>query len=165
MTKQDPWFFEERAVAFASLVLTKRGDVKVHAQAGGDRAIDLLVEVRKGGRSTLRFFGVQILPCMDLPDAPGADERALAHPPSDAAFPICVFMIGVRQPEGIYRWALEPVVDAGQAALRRAEGGAWHRLDEAGAARLIDQVNAWYDARNNGDVTPQPRGRRSKSAG
>ena len=61
MAKQDSWFLEERAFAFASLVLTKRNDVKVHPYVGRDMAIDLLVEVLKDGKSALRFFGVQLV--------------------------------------------------------------------------------------------------------
>src|SRR5881296_3422800 len=104
MTKQDPWFIEERAFAFASLVLTKRNDVVVRAHAGADRAIDLLVEVLKDGKSTLRFFGVQLVAYLDLPNIQEGDARVLSHlprDPSEARLPLCVFVIGVRKPEGI----------------------------------------------------------------
>ena len=53
MTKQDPWFFEERAVAFAKLVLTKGHDVRPYA--GTDMGIDLLVEIRATLRSERQF--------------------------------------------------------------------------------------------------------------
>ena len=59
MKKQEPWFIEERGVAFASLVLTKHNDVRPYA--GRDMALDLLVELLKGGKSTRRFFGVQLV--------------------------------------------------------------------------------------------------------
>jgi hypothetical protein len=164
MSKQDPWFLQERAFAFASLVLTKRNDVVVRAHAGQDMAVDLLVEVLKKGKSTLRFFGVQLVACLDLPNLPEAEKRVLSHFPGnpfEAELPICVFVIGVRKPEGIYRWVVEPVIQEGRAILRRevlSKGdlqAKWQSLDEAGAARLIDQVNAWYDARNGG---PLPSG-------
>jgi hypothetical protein len=145
--------------------------VKVKPYAGTDRAIDLLVEILKGGKSTLRFFGVQVVGRLDLPNDQGADERILSHLERDSLeteLPIGVFVIGVRELEGIYRWVVEPVVEDGQAVLRpgakskRDAGAGWQTLDEAGVARLIGQVNAWYDARNGGSA-PRPRARRSRA--
>jgi hypothetical protein len=156
MIKQNLWFVEERAVAFASLMLTTRKDVIVRAQAGDVRAIDLLVEVLKDGKSALRFFGVQMIGDLDLPDAKDADERVRSHlgkDPSEAMLPICVFVIGVRKPEGIYRWIVEPMIADGRALLRREGEPSWHILDEAGAVRLISQVNDWYDVLH-GDLKP-----------
>lgn len=155
MTKQQPWFIEERAAAFAFLMLTTCKDVVVRAHAGTKIAIDLLVEVLKHGKSTSRSFGVQLVGYMDLPDMSQADERVLAHLPrgSPESMPICVFVIGVRKPEGIYRWVVEPVIEAGQARLIRVAEPNWQDLDEAGVARLIGQVNDWYDA-CSGDQLP-----------
>jgi hypothetical protein len=164
MTKQDLWFIEERAIAFASLVLTKHNDVSVRPHAGTDMALDLLVEVLKDGKSTLRFFGAQVVGDIDLPDSQEADDLVLSHPGSksfEAMLPICVFVIGVRKPEGIYRWVVEPFVDAGRALLQRDVKETWQTLDEAGAARLIGQVNAWYDA-FNGSAAPKTRDRHAK---
>jgi hypothetical protein len=161
MKKKDPWFIEERAFAFASLVLTKHNDVVVLAHADTDMAVDLLVEVRKNGKPTLRFFGVQMVACMDLPEIQSADESALSHLPKDrleATIPLCVFVIGVRKPEGIYRWYVEPAVADGQPVLNRAGEPEWHRLDEPGVARLVAQVNAWYEA-SNGVAVPKHGGR------
>ncbi len=149
MNKQEPWFFQERAVAFAGLVLTKHHDVRPYQAT--DEGVDLLVEIRAEGQSRRRLFGVQIVAAMDLPDPREADERVLARPGKDplaTAFPLCVFAIGVRKPEGIYRWLVAPVVQIGRALLHPEEEASWQTLDEAGADRLIDQVNAWYDARN-----------------
>jgi hypothetical protein len=165
MKKPDPWFFEERAVAFASLVLTRHHDVVVRPHSGTDGGIDLLVEVRKGGKSTLRFFGVQVVASLDLPDLHNNGEEPLSRPSgsaSEAKLPLCAFVIGVRKPEGVYRWAVEPVVEEGRALLRRETGANWQPLDEAGVARLIGQVEAWYDALNG---TPTPKTRRRPSKG
>src|SRR5436190_22965343 len=108
MTKEDPWFFEVRATAFVSLVLTKHNKVKVVPCAGLDhyRNIDLRVEILKGGKSTSRFFGAQLVPYLDLPAPQRVELGAVSHNP--ASLPICVFVIGVRKPEGIYRWLVEP---------------------------------------------------------
>jgi hypothetical protein len=167
MTKQDPWFLEERVFAFASLLLTNRHDAIVRARAGSDMAVDLLVEILKNGASTLRFLGVQIVEYMDLPTIEDADEGVrsrLSEHPLEAKVPVCVFVIGVRKPEGIYRWVVEPVIDGGRAVLRRDTNGTWQPLDEAGAARLLDQVNAWYDALNGGPA-PKARGRHARAEG
>jgi hypothetical protein len=149
MVNEDPWFFEERAFAFAKLVLTKQHDVRPYV--GRDIAIDLLVDVcTKSDSTQRRLFGVQIVAYMDLPDRQNADERVLSHLGRDsfeAMLPICVFVIGVRKPEGIYRWVVEPVLENGQALLHRNAKVSWQPLDEVGVARLIERVNAWYDAR------------------
>jgi hypothetical protein len=165
MSKQDPWFFKERSFAFASLLLTEHNDVIIRPQDGTDLAVDLLAEIRKDGLSTLRFFGVQIIPFRDLPDIQEANERVLARlrgDPLEAAFPIGVFVIGVSKPEGIWRWVVEPVVEEGQARLRRDVNDSLQPLDQAEADRLIAQVNAWYDALN-GTPTPKRRHRQVKA--
>jgi hypothetical protein len=161
---QEPWFLRERANAFAKLMLTSHNDVKVQNYAGRDMAINLLVEVIKDGTTTLRYFGVQLKGYLDLPDL--ENERAFSHlgsDPFEAALPLCAFVIGVRKPEGVYRWTVEPVVEDGRALLHRDVKTDWQPLDEAGAARLIAQVNAWYDALN-GNGTPKPRGRHAKAS-
>ena len=56
---------------------------------------------------------------------------------------------------------VEPVVDDGRAFLQHNVAVNWHTLDEAGAERLISQVDAWYDALNGGP-TPEPSGRQVK---
>jgi tetratricopeptide (TPR) repeat protein len=163
MTNQDPWLFEERAVPFAKLVLTEHHDVVPYA--GAVMGVDLLVEIRRHGNSMRRrLFGVQIVPYMDLPDAQEADERVRSLVGGDGVeptLPVCVFVIGVRKPEGIYRWVVEPF-DDGRAVLRRDGEATWQPLDEAGGDRLIGQVNAWYDALDGG-ATPKACGRRSKA--
>ena len=165
MIKQEPWFIEERAFAFASLVLTKRNDVAVRPYAGRDINIDLLVEVLKNRKSTMRFFGAQLIAEIDLPPIQDANNRVLSHlgrDPFEASLPVCVFLIGVRKPEGLYRWVVEPVVHDGRAMLQPDAKVHWQTLDEAGADRLIAQVNTWYDALNDGSP-PKPRGRHSQT--
>ena len=155
MTKHEPWFLAERAFAFASLVLTKHNDASVRQYAGTDIGIDLLVEILKVGKPMMRFFGVQMIPYLDLPKVEKADERVLSHlgrDPFEAGLPLCVFVVGVRKPEGIYRWVVEPIVADGRALLDREGKPNWQPLDEAGAARLIGQVNEWYDALQGGSM-------------
>jgi hypothetical protein len=159
MTKQEPWFVEERARWFASLVLTNHKDVKVKPYAGTDMPINLLVEVLEDGSSTLRLFGVQVVGCTDLPDAQEADELVISHVgrrPVESNLPICAFVINVRKPEGIYRWVVEPVADDGRSVLQRPGKANWQPLDEAGVAHLIAQVHAWYDARNGASPARSP---------
>jgi hypothetical protein len=173
MIKQEPWFIEDRALAFTSLVLTRRHDLQVRPHAGRDMAIDLLAEILKDGKSTLRFFGARVIGYLDLPALPNADERVLSHlgrDPFEADLPLCAIVIGVRKPEGIYRWVVEPIVDNGRAILQphvftqREAQAAWQPLDDAGADRLIAQVNAFYEALTAG-AAPKPRGRNAKSEG
>jgi hypothetical protein len=165
MKKQVPWFIEDRAEWFASLVLTKHHDLKVQPYASRDRAINLLVEILEAGKSTMRFFGIKLVPYPDLPNNPNGNDRVLSNlekDPVNASLPLCVFKIGVGKPEGIYRWMVEPVVEDGRAALHRAVKANWQPLNEAGTARLIGQVDAWYDALS-GSSTPKPRSRHAKT--
>jgi hypothetical protein len=164
MSKQEPWFIEERAFAFASLVLTNRHDVAVRPYAGRDMAIDLVAEIVRDGKPTLRFFGAQVVGYLDLPAIQNADERVLSHRGRDlfeAGIPLCVFVIGVRKPEGVYRWVVEPIVTDGRAILQpqvltqRDVQARWQPMDDAGAERLIAKVNAYYDALNAG-TPPKP---------
>jgi hypothetical protein len=146
-------------------MLTERDNVSVRSHANGDTGIELLAEILQGGKSTLRFFGVRIVALMDLPEIQNVDEQVRSHPgkePVDASIPVCVFVVGVRKPEGVWRWLVEPVVQDGRALLRRDTEATWQTLNEAGAALLIDQVNAWYDALK-GETTPQPRERHPKT--
>lgn len=97
MAKQQPWFVEERALAFASLVLTKHDDVAVRPYAGRDMAINLLAKILKDGNATsyplnLRFFGVQLVGYLDLPTIQHADAHVLSHAgrdPFEAGLPLC----------------------------------------------------------------------------
>ena len=182
MTKQQPWFVEERAFAFAALLLTKNDDVAVRPYAGRDMAINLLAEILKDGNATSyplnlqpgsdrRFFGVQLVGYLDLPTIQNADAHVFSHAgrdPFEAGLPLCAFVIGVRKPEGVYRWIVEPVVDNGRAILRphvlaqREVETRWQSLDDAGTERLIGQVNAYYDALNAG-THPKPHRHNSKT--
>src|SRR5438270_13422014 len=103
MTQEGPWFFRERAEAFVKLVLTRHGDVNVLPCADRSLDVDLLVEALKEGKPTLRFFGARLVPYLDLPDRHTLDGGAVSDGAAEASLPICVFVIGVRKPEGLYR--------------------------------------------------------------
>jgi hypothetical protein len=131
--KQDPWFFEQRALAFAKVVLTKHHDVR--PLAGTDWGLDLVFEIPANGGSRRRLFGVRIVSFMDLPDTSDIDEQARsrrARNPAIIEFPICDLVIGVRKPEGMYRWDIEPVVDEGRALLSLNRDADWQPLDDGG---------------------------------
>lgn len=166
MKPTDPWFYQDRAIAFAGLVLTQHGNVLIKPYAGQDLAVDLLVEILKNRKSTLRFFGVQIIADMDLPTVEEAEKRVLAHldhNASEAALPLGVFAVGIRKPEGIYRWNVEPVVEDGRPLLRPNTRADWKPLDGEAAARLIAQVNLWYDALHEAQ-DPVPPGRHVRTS-
>lgn len=164
MNKDDPWFFEYRADLYAKLVLTRQHDVRF--SSGSDAGVDLLVEIRTKNPLRPRIFGVMLVPFMDMPDLNAADEeaRSQCRRAAKAIFPVCAFVISMRETQGIYRWAVEPVVVDGEAVLRRDAPGDWHPLDQPDVDALMAQVNAWYDALNGAlPAKPKPRGRRSKS--
>lgn len=166
MSKENPWFFDERAVAFAMVVLTKHDNVKARRYAGRDMNIHLLCEILKDGKSTepeKRYFGVQLIPYMDVPSP--LERPVFSHLGRDsfeAGLPICAFVIGIRKPEGIFRWVVEPIIEDGKPTLHRDAETDWQPLDEEGVTRLIGQVNAWYDTIQE-EAPPKPRGRRTKT--
>lgn len=165
MTTQAPWFLGERALAYVSLVLTKRNEVVLRTNGGSNTPTNLLVEILQDGKETMRFFGVRMDAVLDLPTNPKAVEGLFSHSenrPFDAGIPFAECRIGVRKPEGIYRWLVEPVIEEGRALLRYHEAGNWQTLDDEVAAEMIDRVNAWYDVLNGGSSS-KPRGRKTKT--
>src|SRR5690606_10814895 len=112
MAKQELGAMRERGEAYASLALTGHicySGPGLRRNRHGHRSFEILKE----GEASGRFFCVQLANCMDLPSIQDADKFVLTHTgkdPFDLELPICVFVIGVRKPEGIYLWVIEPVI-------------------------------------------------------
>lgn len=165
MPKQQPWFIAERSLAFASLLLTRGDRVAVRASPGHDQRIDLLAELLNGGKPTLRFFGAQLIGYLDLPPIESADEHVHSHPHSMPGLPVCAFVIGVRNLDGLYRWVVEPTVADGRGVLRHQAQPDWRPLDDAGVDRIVTEVSGYYDALSAGATWERPRGRGARTGG
>ncbi|MFL5384033.1 MAG: DUF4365 domain-containing protein [Longimicrobiaceae bacterium] len=143
-------FFAERAELLAFIHLTRRDDLAVDRLASSDSGVDFLVTLVQGGVPTGRMFGVQVSaregsvarPC-DLHSAGDFSIREVA----DVLLPLCLFVFTMSDDRGYYAWLKEPdVADPRVPVLRPVDEARWNELDHAGLGRIVDSVNAWYDA-------------------
>jgi hypothetical protein len=148
-------FLAERAELLAFVYLTRREDVIVNRLASADSGVDFLVTLTLGGVPTGRMFGVQV----KAHEGSVASARELHSPGdlslrdlADVPLPLCLFVFTMSDDRGYYGWLKEPVVGAPRAPmLRLVDEVSWDELNDAGLARIIGSVNAWYDAQR----TPQ----------
>ena len=141
MRKTEPWFYRERALALASLLLTSRTDVAVQ-HADGSTSMDIVAEVLKNAERSRRFFGVQVRGVKSLP----SNGQARLAKVQSATMPVCAFLYEVRKNQGDYRWLAQPTIEAGEPKLIELDHGAWTRLDEAALDKIVVAVVHWYDA-------------------
>lgn len=143
-------FFAERAELLAFIHLTRRDDLAVDRLASSDSGVDFLVTLVQGGVPNGRMFGVQVNACEgsvgrppDLHPGGGLSIREVA----DVPLPVCLFVFTMSDDRGYYAWLKEPdVADARAPVLRPMDEARWNELDLAGLGRIVDSVNAWYDA-------------------
>jgi hypothetical protein len=144
-------FFAARAENLAFVHLTRRTDLVVNRVASPDGSVDFLVTVRRGGVPTGRMFGVQVN-AREGSVARAADLEAFIEPVqtgsvADATIPFCVFVFTMSDDRGYFRWLKEPAVGARRKPVLRAEGGiGWSDLDRDALDRIVDAVDAWYEA-------------------
>src|SRR5258707_1289461 len=141
MRKTEPWFYRERALALASLLLTSRTDVAVQ-HADGSTGMDIVAEVLKNAERSRRFFGVQVRGVKSLP----SNGHVRFSKMELSAMPVCAFLYDVRKNAGVFRWLAEPIVEAGEPKLIELDHGAWSRLDESALDKIVAAVARWYEA-------------------
>lgn len=153
MTRDMERFIAERAENLAVVCLTRRDDLLVSRTSTSDSGLGLLVTVRRDGVPTGRVFGVETKARMEALREPGAARvrptAAESRRFQDIAFPVCVFLFTMGDDQGYYRWLQEPVIGPNrQPALRMTDNG-WTALDNGALARIVEAVDAWYDARRH----------------
>lgn len=145
----EPWFVAERSEALAGVLLTSRKDVRVWNERKHDRGLDFLVET--GQPMSLQFFVVQVMGATSsdpndwMPDV----KQVFRERVSPANFPVCVFVVNVRENKAFYAWMAEPQVEAKGATLRVHHMGTFQPLDPAAVSDIIDRVKAWYQVLPN----------------
>lgn len=144
-------FYAERAEILGGVYLTRRDDLRVSRIAYPDAGVNLLVTLVRDGVSTGRVFGVQVeareepIPCTD--EIGSVSSPSSAWRVADVPFPVCQFLFSMSDDAGYYRWLKEPADTPVRApGLREAHNAAWAVLDAEGTTRIVDAVNAWYDA-------------------
>jgi hypothetical protein len=149
MPKSDPWFVSERAYAIAALLLTSRNDLIVRQQYGNDGRVDMLVEVLKNKKHTMRVFGVQLKGFVSLPDLNTADKWFVSSSEknrTEYSLPLCACLIDVKKKDTYFRWIVEPQVTEGEPHLIRPDAAEWKSLTEKNLDEIVTPVNEWYDA-------------------
>lgn len=144
-------FLAERAENLAFLQLTRSGDLIVNRVASPDTGVDFLVTVARRGILTGRMFGVQVK-AREGSIEQASDLEAAVEPRSvtDAPFPFCVFVYTMSDDRGYYRWLKEPVLGPRRKpVLRSANPADWHELNDEAMKRIVESVDAWYDAQQH----------------
>jgi len=152
MHEQQPWYVTQRAEALALVSLTSRNDVIIRPEHERADGLDLVVEVVDNARPARRVFGVQLQGRVSIA-AEETETETFTIQLKDQAWlerlplPVCQFLFSVKDSVGFYRWLSEPVIDEdGEPKLRLTGADTFKKLDTAALAKIVAEVNQWYDA-------------------
>ena len=142
----EPWFVAERSEALAGVLLTSRKDVRVRAERKHDSGLDLIVEICTGDTLSTQQFVVQVkgTTSSDPKDWMQNVKHLFRGHGGSIYWPVCVFVVNVRENKAFYAWVAEPQVEAKGATLRFHEKATFHPLDPAAVSDIIDRVKDWY---------------------
>ncbi|HEY9660694.1 MAG TPA: DUF4365 domain-containing protein [Allocoleopsis sp.] len=144
-------FIGERAEFLAIVHLTRRPDVVIERMRS-DYGLDILVTTLKDKLPTGRVFGVQVKgqdkAVNDLKELAISLTNPVIPDPQDLPFPVCVFLFTMEDDRGYYRWTKYSPSQSSQAA-NAVTPHQWHCLDEHAVEQIIEDVNAWYDAKRH----------------
>lgn len=145
MVTQSDWFLQERSEALVSLLLTNREDVAIRRDGGRDSAVDLIVELKDGGKEPATMLLLaQVKGTLHSNRAEwenGVREMLQAGP---YHLPTCVFMVNVRDNHAEYAWLAEPRVEGKSAQL--VSNGSFQTFDQQAVDQIVSRVKAWYQA-------------------
>lgn len=152
----EPWYLETRAEAYAVLRLTRRADIHV-SRTPGIPGVDLLITVG-GGISRFRHCGVVLHPRLTEteparigPEAVEREQRQF----SEAVLPICMLSYPAEHPtddpEGEFRWIVEPHVQGAKAFLALNPSREFHPLTDERLGELVSALTGWYTLRSRED--------------
>lgn len=144
------WFVTERAKALATVFLTRRADLLV-GETKEENGLDYTVRIKTRDSVGDRPFGVCIAAGMNPVTVEGANKPLKAVLEKVQAlgpflFPVCVFYFTVKDDQGYYTWAYEPVVTAeGQLRLAAHAKAHGNPLSNESLADIVFAVKRWYD--------------------
>jgi hypothetical protein len=137
-------FIHERGENLAIVYLTRRSDLLIE-RITANQGIDLLVTIPQPQLPIGRMFGVQVKALNQAFDHAQANlilpQNAQPTNLHDLPFPVCVFLFSMTDDRGYYCWLK---LDPTQSTLNMA---GWAELEVHSIEPIINQVNAWYDAR------------------
>ncbi|HAA32337.1 MAG TPA: hypothetical protein DCE56_37355 [Cyanobacteria bacterium UBA8553] len=144
-------FINERAKHLAVVYLTRRQDL-VTERMTADYGFDILVTILRDKLPTGRVFGVQVKgqdkAFKDIQELSLSFTGKETNYFLDLPFPVCVFLFTMEDDRGYYRWIRYTVSESNQ-VLHSIEPDRWYPLDEHEIGQIVDDVNAWYDAKSH----------------
>ncbi len=142
-------FVTERARALAIVLLTRRDDLLV--QETEENGLDYTVRIKSADNVGDRPFGVYMGASMSPVTLEGANKQlkpvmGKVQSIGPFHFPVCVFYFTVKDDQGYYAWAYEPVVTAeGQPRLTAHAEAHCHKLSNESLQDIVSAVKRWYD--------------------
>jgi hypothetical protein len=143
------WFIAERAQALAFILLTRRDDLDVK-ETREDNGLDYTVYLKSRTDVGKRPFGVHMAAGMTpvtLDQASKQMKPALQEVQAIGPFPfpVCLFYFTVKNDQGYFAWAYEPVVTERGHGLRSHAEARCRTLDDESLEEIISTVKRWYD--------------------
>ena len=145
------WFVAERARALALVLLTRREDLDVK-ETREESGLDYTVYLKSEAAVGQRPFGVYVAGTMTPVTLDEANKQLKpvlrkVRTIGPFQFPVCVFYFTVKDDQGYYAWAYEPVVtEEGQPRLRPQVEAPCGELGNESLEAIVSAVKRWYDA-------------------
>jgi hypothetical protein len=150
------WFIGERTESLAIMHLTRRQDLSVRREIrDGDRVVDLMVEIGDSQRPGWKKFGVELKGVKTPVTIEQANKllatslRGFFKDHGDPPLPVCLFLFSMDDGQGYVTWIAEPVIREGRPKLQYRKVADCAPLDRGALDRIVERVNAWYDAYYN----------------
>ncbi len=144
-------FIDERAEHLAVVYLTRRQDLVIERMKA-DYGLDILITILQDKLPTGRVFGVQVKgrdkAFKDIQELSLSFTGKETNYFQDIPFPVCIFLFNMEDDKGYYRWIRYPLAESNQ-LLHSIEQDKWHSLDEYEIEQIVDDVNAWYNAKSH----------------
>ncbi|MBD2495729.1 DUF4365 domain-containing protein [Nostoc sp. FACHB-280] len=140
-------FIAERAEYLAVMYLTRRNDLVTERMKSADYGFDILVTILRDNLPTGRVFGVEVkaqdTAISNLQEISQSITQKTTEYLHNVPFTLCLLLFTIEDDQGYYKWLNHVIVDSNQVYLQ------WHSLDENGIRQIVDDVNAWYDAKSH----------------
>jgi hypothetical protein len=149
-TVEKTWFIEERAKALAFVLLTRRDDLIV-TETKEKTGLDFLVNIRRENDQGERRFGILLRATMTPVTIETANSQLKltmrgVERLGPFNYPVCVFYFTVKDNQGYFTWAYEPIVNQEGFKLKYHKEAHCTKLDDQVLDGLVSSVNTWYDS-------------------
>lgn len=144
------WFVSERAKALALVLLTRRDDLLVK-ETKEENGLDYTVRIKPGDNAGERPFGVYMgsgMAPLTLEEANKQLKPVMGKVQALGPFhfPVCVFYFTMKDNQGYYSWAYEPVLTAeGRLKLTGHAEAYCNKLSNESLEDIVSAVKRWYD--------------------